>query len=385
MCPFKMSLYAVECDGSDSGEAPIPVKFAKQESKMFEKVSDSPKRTRKRNSTALANKQNLVKKTETVYDLKHEVIKEKQMVDINAPDSNEINSSFDEIREFKCDDSKPNENFVINYDESDHQSVSEEEEVHVNRKNTMDKSNNVKNNSYDVSLTKNSSKSSFASKEPHITQLSQQDNVSVQETQQKDEGQIDQSPQKKNFPLLFRVTREKVMHFNGRSLYFRLYETEKQLLIAKCKGTRDIVPINSGEIIHMGGSSEYVLVCSTDEKDFGLRRKNRLGEELMTVRFFPRGPRERRGSIITFMSYDDSDENFPEKLTSLDYEMDKEYNDFEIKSVKNAVFVEKGKTEPMLWVRKIGENELSIQAQFNIDPVYCMAIAISSFICKLIE
>ena len=395
-----MSLYAIECDGSDSGEAPIPIKFIRQKSERLKKA-DSPKRTRKRGPLLSQQHQQAEPKvTEIVHDLKQEVILTSNKID---------NDHEEEEKESQILEDQENDEFIVEDKEETTKNDQIVDSIQQKAKNDKkeERSYTSSDDGEDIFNVPVTNSEEIAHEDLEIKpiiiteedlqktnpvkeigdlveeQLIVSNRTHIINTKQHEIYQIDENIENThlNFPLLFTITRQKKMHLNGKSLFFKLYETNKQILIAKCKGTRDIIPITTGDIIHLGGSSEHVLVCAENESQFSLRERNRTGNELMTINYFERGNGSRREAIISFMN--------PiaqiTRLQSIDYSLEKEYDDFEIKSVKNTVFRTKESDVPLLWVRKIAENTLSVQVQFEISPVFCMAIAISSFICKITE
>ena len=404
-----MSLFAVDCEGSDSGEAPIPIKFIKQKSEILKKA-DSPKRTRKR-AQIFVSKEPEIKKTETVHDLKHEVIKDalnpieeidndqkngeensfhedqkfNQIEKSENQDNNLGKDAFIDERAFNISDDEYNDPFQIDEGQSPQKVQNEEEDSQVSKQKIVteeivlrntpqhsDVADDIEEENIDL-VDKDKEEKKKAKQKQKMKEIEQINRILYGDDPK------DMSSNE-NFPLIFTITREKKMHINGKSLYFKLYEANNQLLIAKFKSIKDIIPISRGDVIHLGGSSEYVLICAMNQSEFALRKKNRAGDELLTIQYFERATGGSRGSMIAFM---EPNENYSTTLRAIDYQVDRDYNDFEIKSVKNAVYCTKKSQDPVLWVRKVSSDTITVQVQFHIDPVYCMAIGISSFLCKI--
>ena len=138
----------------------------------------------------------------------------------------------------------------------------------------------------------------------------------------------------------------------------------------------------------MKGTPDFVLVSTSNRRDFALRREAQDSDDLVVIRFADtrRGLDNARRSTIFFRQI----ENFGQlKLVALNPEKgpdgDIVHNfggKFAMKSGKNAAFVAHRDGSPLVTVRKVAKDILEIDIQIPHEPVWVLAIGASVFVSK---
>lgn len=207
--------------------------------------------------------------------------------------------------------------------------------------------------------------------------------------------QPDPPPQENNptkrpeYPI-YLVKRETKTHINGRRLFFNLYKGEEQIYTAKCK-TKNAhhVYIMKGNEVHIKSTADAVILVGNDGCDFSLRKKEDLGDEILTVRILPpktSADTTRRMSVCFFERIPGTPKKIFSKKPTVnpDGKIEHDFNGrFAIGSIKNAVLVSKPEGPNLLYIRKTGNNEIEIEPRFNHDDLWILALGIASFLSRV--
>lgn len=189
---------------------------------------------------------------------------------------------------------------------------------------------------------------------------------------------------------IYLIKREKKTHLNGQRLFFNLYIGNQQIYTAKCKTkSAHHVYIMKGTDVHLGSTADALILIGNDSSDFSLRKKKDLGAEIMTIRILP--PRttadtSRKMTVSFFAPLEGTPNKIYTKSPGLNQEGKIEHDfegKFAIESIKNAVLVAKPEGPKMMFIRKIGENSIEIEARFEHEDLWIFAIGIASFLSKV--
>ena len=366
-----MSLFAVDCEGSDSGEAPIPLILNKRNI-VDHKITNSPRKTRKTNSR--------VKTTEP----KENKVIECKRVEIE-PENESKNDNFEIIDNFNQNEKSESEKEPVIQDTIEKEervtpksndSLKNEEKINqkITEKHVNSQENPVKN---DEDAIKEQNK-------PEIPE--DNENERKPKKQQKEEEEYsytyeeEEEEEDKGEFQTYTIQKDVVKHFVGKSTFFRLVFNGKTLYTAKYKKGNDVIPIMEGEDAHMSGKPDYVIIRDDSECDFSLKEKSQTGLELFSIRYYAHFGDGTRSIVLTFIK---PINGIPVKVYSIDYTTERKYNNFKIKSIKNAVFRPTRKKLPVIFIRKIEKNQIEISTKYELEAAYVMALGVSTFVCKL--
>lgn len=188
---------------------------------------------------------------------------------------------------------------------------------------------------------------------------------------------------------MYRISREKKTSLLGMSYTFLLYQTTDHILSATYKKGAEVATIYKGQIpADKNANGDAYVSVGNKTSDFALRLESKTGEEVLSIRFYPKEPKEAARRLT--LSFFAPKEEAPSRLYSrqptetnngtIDFDFK---GRFHITSVKNAVLFEKKSDPDLFWIRKIDRDVIELQAGFPIDPLCMFAIGLASFITEV--
>ncbi|KAH0792792.1 hypothetical protein GPJ56_003270 [Histomonas meleagridis] len=187
-----------------------------------------------------------------------------------------------------------------------------------------------------------------------------------------------------NWPV-YLVKRKKVTSIKGTRIFFTFEENSQALFSAKCKSSSPSkILIDKGTDVHLSSKPDAEINVENNVKDFFLENKS-TGEMEVAARFSPpKWPADTARKLeIEFLK---PKQGTPEKMESQNPPLSpngKPIYDFgghfAFDSVKNAVLYGSDKNQKLM-IRKVGDNEIEIEAWFENEPIWLFAIGIGSFL-----
>ncbi|KAK8895801.1 hypothetical protein M9Y10_013686 [Tritrichomonas musculus] len=189
---------------------------------------------------------------------------------------------------------------------------------------------------------------------------------------------------------IYLIKRETKAHLNGRRIFFNFYIGDQQVYTAKCKTKNsDHVYIMKGNDAHLSSTADAIMLIGNDGSDFSLRKKEDLGEEILTIRILPpktTADTSRKMTISFFSPLEGTPKKIFAKSPGLNPDGKIEH-DFEgrfaVESIKNAVLVSKLEGPSLMFIRKTGKDAIEIEAKFKHEDLWIFSIGIASFMSKV--
>jgi hypothetical protein len=182
------------------------------------------------------------------------------------------------------------------------------------------------------------------------------------------------------------VKRDAKSHLTGKSVFFRLEESETPLFLAKFKKSH-VAIFTADREPHLRATADAVMLVADEMRDFSLRTS--ATEKILNVRIMPASLPVENARRLT-VSFFIEQPGLPTRLVSRNPKLNRDgkvVHDFDgkfaIHSVKSAVLVARQDGPPLSYIRKAGKDALEIDAKFPHEPLWIFAIGIASFMTKV--
>jgi hypothetical protein len=175
--------------------------------------------------------------------------------------------------------------------------------------------------------------------------------------------------------------RKKIPKVNGVRTFFRAYQDNQQLFLAKAKSPESrSIPITNECRIHLRSKSNHIAGVTVDSNrtDFTVVDTQNRGHVLGIKFAAPRVSEEgSRGIHLRFLR----NCGMPSNLASLPLTECAQELSFPIKSVKNAILGDEDRNWQIA-IRRISRESVEVRAKVDIDPICLFGIGIAIFLGK---